>query len=465
MSNIFFPHRLSAFTIDPDWSETKRFAVVNGSQQVLVMDFETGQVIKGHKGHCTEKPKVEIPQTLYSAIAFANHNTLISSTNSNVINYCLPTNTFKVYLDLSSRNPITILKQSPDNSNMMAAGTKNGLILLIAIDKMEIVARLRGHDTEITSLEWITFSSQPNQEKEPDSIALKSAIATATADSAELFDIYSYDDTAEFGVYREATEDGSDDEVTNEAEIQEKIQNNSNFDFLEACNELKGDILANGCSTSSNSGALKGTFEENKDKYGIKNDENPSIDESMESNASSHTPVLTEESLNFLDEYQRMKDFVKPDKQDLPNPNQIAVLASGSREPVVWMWNVNERIELAKIKWHPKPKPLLPAAFTNVLWIGQKILLITDSNGDLVEYKIAFDSKKKSVTSEKQERTFDAKGILNLCKSNDESVVWALSIHRNISCLETSHFSKIISLDTIQLRIHYIVENPIDSNV
>lgn len=40
---------------------------------------------------------------------------------------------------------------------MVAAGTKNGLILLIDSEKMEIIARLRGQDTEITSLDFMVF--------------------------------------------------------------------------------------------------------------------------------------------------------------------------------------------------------------------------------------------------------------------------------------------------------------------
>lgn len=396
----------------------------------------------------------------HTAIAFLKQNLVLSSVNSNVILYCLLTNTTKIFLDLSNRNPISILKQSPKNSNLVAAGTKNGLILLIAVDKMEVMARLRGHDTEISSLDWMYLSMKPPAEasREVDRrVSLENLIAST--DTSDCFDIYVESEEQEFGVYKGAAETGSDDDESN---MQEKILSNSNFNFLEACNNLKGDILADDSAT----GESNGKFEDNKEQYGIKNEENPSVDDSLESNASSRTPVLTEESLNYLDECQRMKDFVIVSKEDVAQVDDIPVLASGSREQVAWLWDVNERTAFGKIKWHPKTRPSLPSPFTNVLWIGQSTLLVTDGNGDINEYTVSLDIHTKALSSKEEKKKFDAKGVLNMCASDDGSVLWTSSIHRHISCLDVQkNFEKIVSLDTIQLRIHSIVENPIDSNV
>lgn len=390
----------------------------------------------------------------------------MSSVNSNLIYYCLVTNTIKIFLDFSSRNPITIFKQSPKDLNMIAAGTKNGLVLLIACDKMEIFAKLRGHDTEITSLDWMYLSMKAATEAAPvpDKVTLKNLIAST--DTSDCFDIYVANEETEFGVYGGSVESRSDDEETNQGELQEKIVNNSNFNFLEACNNLKGDILAEDDKPKGNA-SVDGTFEENKEQYGVKNENNLSADESLESNASSRTPVLTEESLNFLEEAQRMKDFVIVSKEDVAQVEDIPVLASGSRETIAWLWDINERTAFCKIKWHPKTRPSLPTPFTNVLWIDQATLLVTDGNGDIIEYKVSLDVNTKTLTAKEQkEKKFDAKGVLNMCKSDDGSVVWTSSIHRHISCLSvTQEYEKIISLDTIQLRVHNIVENPIDSNV
>lgn len=358
------------------------------------------------------------------------------------------------------------MKQSPNDSNLVAAGTKNGLILLIAVDKMEVVSKLRGHDTEISSLDWMYLSMRPTDEaplkEKVADISLADLISST--DTSDCFEIYGENKDQEFGDYRGVVEDRSDDEEPTAAEMQEKIVSNSNFNFLEACNNLKAQILD---EDGANGDSPKGTYEDNKDQYGMKNEVNPSRDDSLESNASSRTPVLTEESLNYLEECQRMKDFVIVTKEEIAQVEVIPVLASGSREQVAWLWDINERTAFCKIKWHPKTRPSLPNPFTNVLWIDESTLLITDGNGDLNEYKISLDINARVLTSKDQkEKKFDAKGILNMCKSEDSSVIWTSSIHRHISCLDVSKdFEKIVSLDTIQLRIHFIVENPIDSNV
>lgn len=398
-------------------------------------------------------------QQFQSAIVFLD-NVVLSSVNSNVIRYCLLTNTFKIFLDLSSRHPITIFKQSPKDPNMLAAGTKNGLLLLIALDKMEVVARFRGHDTEITSLDWTFLSVKPPAVQNQENLSLENLIAST--DTSDCFDIYEENVDQEFGVYGgEAAGNRSDDEEDNESEIQEKIVSNSNFNFLEACNNLKSVILA---EDGEKENASKGKFEDNKDQYGIKNDENPSVDESLESNASSRTPVLTEESLNYLEESQRMKDFVIVTKEELAEVEEIPVLASGSREQIAWLWDVKGRKAFSKIKWHPKTRSALPSPFTNVLWIDSNTLLVTDGNGDINEYKVSFDKSETLTCQHQKEKKFEVAGVLNMCKGRD--VIWTSSIYRHISCLDvTKNFEQVISLDTIQVRVHFLVENPFDSNV
>lgn len=442
--SIDFCFRLNCFALSPLWIENKHVAVMNGDLVVLVFDFENGKAIKGHKGHKAQAHR----QDSYSSILYTSSSNIISSFNSEVIQYCLRTNQYNVFPDFTNRNPITTMKLAPNNSSLVAAGTKNGLILLIESEKMNIVARFRGHDAEITCLDFMVCSPKAMTDNSND----------------DVFDIYSYEKVEnEFGVYRESLEDRSDDEEQNQAELTEKMHNTSSFDFLEACSSLKETILTNkdpyaeSCTSSKNTGK----FEDNREQYGLENIKDPSPDLSMESNPSSHTPVFTEESLNFYEEKQRMDDFsTKPKKSDA-----VVVLASGSRENVVWLWSVNEKKSLHKIKWHPKAKSALPSIFTNVLWLTQDTLLITDNNGDIIEYKIRFDAKSKGVKDEKAKTSFNARGIISLCKTRDNSTLWLSSIHRNITCLKLATNAKIISLDTLQVRVHCLVENPIDSHV
>ncbi|CRK87478.1 CLUMA_CG001279, isoform A [Clunio marinus] len=510
---IDLKNKLCGFSPDPDWVESKCIAVMNADFNVLIYDFASGEAVKGHKGHQNEKHKIN-SHNEDTAIVFLKQKLVLSSVNSNVIKYCFVSNTFKLFLKLSGRNPIIIFKQSPKDSNIVAAGTKNGLILLISVDKMEVKTKLRGHDSEISSLDWIYLPLKPLKEAKPATdnvkrISLQKLIAST--DTSDCFDIYEENVEQEFGTYRENVDDNSDDEETNQGDIQEKIVSNSNFNFLEACKNLKGVILDD--KNEATGDLAEGSYEDNKDKYGLKDLDNNSHHESLESNASSRTPVLTdedeeecraplqkfevikekcdeevvvkekneslysnassrtpvltEESLNYLEECQRMKDFVIVSKEDVEQFGDVPVLASGSREQTVWLWDVNERTSLTKIHWHPKARPTLPSPFTNVLWVNQSILIVTDGNGNLNEYKIEFDSTKMNLTAKHQkDKKFDANGVLNICKSQTGSVIWTSSIHRHISCLDAmKDYEKIISLDTIQIRIHVIIENPIDSNV
>lgn len=424
---------------------------------MLICNFETEEILKGHKGHCDDLNK----QYQFSAVTFTTSNNVLSSVNSDVIKFCMLSNTYKSYPDFANRNAISIMKRSPKDPELVAAGTKNGLILLIDSEKMEITARLRGQDTEITSLDFMIFPVLPQPTSNVNFVKPK----PVPIDDSDIFDIYTDNVGDEFGVCRDASETKSDYEESNEATMKEKVHNTTDFNFLEACNDLKNTILSNqdgslnACSAGSSSNI--GKFEDNIDQYGMKNQENPSVEMSIESNPSSHTPVLTEESLNYLDECQRMKELDEKAKDD----QDIIVLASGSRECVVWIWDIIEHTAIHKIRWHPKAKNLLPAIFTNVLWLSKELLLFTDNNGDIVEHKIKFDEKNKKITDQRQKRTYDVKGALNICKSNDGSLLWISSIHRHICCLETESLTKVVSLDTLQIRIHYMTENPIDSNV
>lgn len=229
-----------------------------------------------------------------------------------MIQYCLLSNTFKVYQDFSKKNPITVLKDSPFDSNIFAAGLKNGLILVGTLDKLEIKFKLRGHDSEITCLGWTAFvvDQDPGTPGRSKNLKKKSKAPPKPAPADDdCFDIYSFDHLEEeFGTFApKAMEQESDQE---ELESTEKLPANSNFDFIEACQSLKNDILLETNDTvNSNIDQTKDTFEANRNQYGVKN-ENDSHDESMESIGSSHTPALSDSSINYMEECQRLKELM-----------------------------------------------------------------------------------------------------------------------------------------------------------
>lgn len=347
----------------------------------------------------------------------------------------------------------------------MAAGTKNGLILVFDTEKIEVQFRLRGHDKDITSLDWMYFpienGSSTTVACTPKKTPAKKNKPPPPDPDADLFDIYSFDHLEnEFGEYRQKVEDVSDDDEPNTSDMKDTLQENTDFNFLEACTSLKGQILGDEEKCNKNIDKSKKTFEQNKELYGLtKND--GSIDESLESNVSSATPVLTDDSP------EKLKDFVVvKTPETLIAVDYFPILASGAMEQSVWLWDVIGKVALTKTQYHPsKKRSSLPSPFTNVLWIDMQTLIITDFNGDIFEYKVEFNSSEKSMVLEKNERIFPAKAVLNICKSKDSSIIWTSSLHRHINCMEFQTCELLVTLDTLQLCIHQLTENPIDSNV
>lgn len=349
---------------------------------------------------------------------------------------------------------------------MMAAGTKNGLILVFDTEKVEVQFKLRGHDKDITSLDWMYFPIENAGSSTvvctPKKTPAKKNKAPPPDPDADLFDIYSFDHLEnEFGEYRQKIEDVSDDDDSNSADMKDKLQENADFNFLEACNSLKGQILGDEeKKCNKNIDKSKKTFEQNKELYGL-NKNDGSISDSMESNASSATPVLTDDSP------EKLKDFVVvKTPETLIAVDYFPILASGAMEQSVWLWDVIGKVPLTKTQYHPsKKRSSLPSPFTNVLWIDLQTLIITDFNGDIFEYKVEFNSSDKSLVLEKNERIFPAKAVLNICKSKDSSIIWTSSLHRHINCMEFQSCELLVTLDTLQLCIHQLTENPVDSNV
>lgn len=265
-----------------------------------------------------------------------------------------------------------MLKTSPYDKEIFAAGCKDGLVLLMNLKKMEILYKLRGHDTEITSIDWILVTTKPKQieiETVVDDPAAKLKEMLDPLNNVDTFDIYSYDHLEnEFGTIQEKfTEEEPDS-----CQFQEKeFEQNENFNYIEACQDLMEDIICGigdkndsfntskpGCSSSSVVNQfvnLKLNVQNPNDSIDVQNP-NDSI-------AVEITPVGSPEKEDFLEECRKVKDFIVVSKvgdEVIESCSEDKYyLATGSKETWIWIWDCNSGTSLHRIhmKFYSPGKP------------------------------------------------------------------------------------------------------------
>lgn len=163
-------------------------------------DLETAAVVRGHRVHCTTKPSKngtanggEPSAPLDGAICISNDRQILSMDSQRFVSYCLRSNTYTLFKDdfITKRQRVTVLKSSPYAEHILAVGYKGGLIVIADIKSMcwkfysgildsksffikkkllkffaffsvaesTILHTLRGHDTDIVSMEWMVLHS------------------------------------------------------------------------------------------------------------------------------------------------------------------------------------------------------------------------------------------------------------------------------------------------------------------
>lgn len=82
----FLDYRLCGFSIQPNWDDSKRFAVINADFHVLIYDFTNGEAVKGHKGH----ESIVSCTNLISFVICLTSNDLRATTRSTTIKLTRP---------------------------------------------------------------------------------------------------------------------------------------------------------------------------------------------------------------------------------------------------------------------------------------------------------------------------------------------------------------------------------------
>lgn len=120
--------RLRAIDCDPDWSENQHFAVLTSNNWLHVWDLNKKEPVYGHRA--LEKPAST--QSLAGAMCYLKTKKIMAVDSDRCVIYCVSSNTYSLSSGgaLLKNNQVTLLKACPFDSSIVAAGTKNGLILI-----------------------------------------------------------------------------------------------------------------------------------------------------------------------------------------------------------------------------------------------------------------------------------------------------------------------------------------------
>lgn len=259
---------------DPNWSMTKWFVTMNDQNTISVWNLETESICRGHKAHHQQQHHRNGDDTAGPSMSGNNNSNggamcitkdrqILSIDRHAFVKYCMVSNTYALLNENFIQKPNTVcaLKSSPYDIDILAVGYRNGLILIVNLKQTTVLQKLRAHDTEIISLEWMRITADDAQPieipAEPRAIkqaeSRKPTMSRRDApqpivDEGDMFEIHSFDYLEEeFGTISKPVRSRDFDESTNDESNSvgtgKGIVNNENFNYVEACESLRDQIV------------------------------------------------------------------------------------------------------------------------------------------------------------------------------------------------------------------------------
>lgn len=297
---------------------------------------------------------------------------------------------------LVDKNLIATLKPSPYNHEIIAAGTKTGLIIIADWVKKTILFNLRGHDAEIISLDWMYIK----KEGEPDfGISLTETINNVqSSDLFEGFDHSNDSNGEEFGVIHDAQTSLDDDIALANRHTHDIVTENSEFDFAEACSALRGEILGEDHEVREPGPTMEDIDREYKET-GFKNLNNPPVLPLADSDDSNGMYMDMAHFENTPPKQAKSAEFVVISPSEVDEAALTrgkVILASSARENSIWLWDTTIGVSVSRMRMvHKTVKSKVNTVFIVLSWVNDKTLIANNPNGDLFEWEVSYKSDDK----------------------------------------------------------------------
>lgn len=446
------PVPIKSIDCDPDWSQTQHIVTMDRENILAVWDLRQQLITVSCRVHNPnyvrgKRPKRYVddqPRATDGTMCVLRTRRVLSNVNNCFSLWCTVSNTYTTFgVDpLFERDHVVLMRGSPYDDQLVAVGTQRGLVAIVDLSAKRIVHKLRGHDKCITSLDWMAVTAAVASTALPAPAAaaptvagqrpqLKASTAASAAQEAaeaklrgklvpivesdDVFDIYDFDDAADkFGVVSQPTFGTA---AQHEAELErlrmlsvdEKAVGNDHFDFVEACQNLKEEILQSGEveKRPDSEDSVTSDFE----KLGL-SPEVPShvdamvnssdesfmnvvvqdlVDKAASDGAEEETPVVIDEADQKVpaDADEEKPADVPDTEQKRPTMNKVIYLASGACEPVVWIWNTQAGVATQKIELkHAGKNGPIPSTQTTTSWMDENTMIINTPVGDVVSYNV-----------------------------------------------------------------------------
>lgn len=351
---------------------------MNEENVINVWDLDTESVVRGHRAHHQPHHRDDADDASKQTMSGQNNSNggvmcmtqdrqVLSIDRNHFVKYCLLSNTYSMLCShlIQKPNNVCALKSSPYDSDIVAVGYRNGLILIVDVKRSALLQKLRGHDSEIVSLEWMRITPENAQ---PIEIPVESCpidleqwmpgrdAPKPIVDEGDMFDIFSFDYLEEeFGtiskpVRRKDIEDSKVDADT-VVGTGSGIVNKADYNFDEACVSLRHQIVGEHMDIEKKSlpeeecsavplsevDLITAEFAIADGSEGDKEADND-VKESDPANASTRSTIgSTQDVAELADIENELSEM----KINVEKSGKI-YLASGAQESYVVIWNVEE---------------------------------------------------------------------------------------------------------------------------